>query len=74
MQDFAQQSSLHFMADAYGKGFRRITFQYQPQRKASPASLSFHLTAAEKRDLAIAAGSEINRQQMKLLETWLGQQ
>ena len=74
MQDFAQQSSLHFMADAYGKGFRRITFQYQPQQQASPASLSFHLTAAEKRDLAIAAGSEINRQQMKLLETWLGQQ
>jgi hypothetical protein len=74
MQDFAQQSSLHFMADAYGKGLRRITFQYLPQRKELPASLSFHLTAAEKRDLAIAAGSEINRQQMQLLQTWLNQQ
>lgn len=63
MQDFGQQSSLNFMSDAYGEGFRRFVFQYQPSKKESAASLSFHLTPAEKRDLAAAVLNASNQAQ-----------
>lgn len=62
MQDFAQQSSLHFMADAFGPGFKRISFQYVPTNKESAVGLSFHLTEAEKRNLAEAVHAEVNAQ------------
>jgi hypothetical protein len=71
MQDFAQQSSLHFMEDGYGAGFRRISIQYQPTRKQSAVGLSFHLTEAEKKDLAAAVYSATNQQQFAQLLRWL---
>jgi hypothetical protein len=74
MQDFGQQSSLNFMADAYGKEFRRFVFQYQPSKKESAASLSFHLTPAEKRDLAAAVMNSSNQDQFNQLLTLLGKQ
>jgi hypothetical protein len=74
MQDFAQQSSLHFMSDAYGKGFRRLVFQYKPTKKESAASLSFHLTPAEKRDIAAAVLNDKNREQFDKLILLIKQQ
>ena len=74
MQDFAQQSSLHFMSDAYGEGFRRLVFQYKPSKKESAASLSFHLTPAEKRDIAAAVLNEKNREQFDELISLIKQQ
>ncbi len=74
MQDFGQQSSLNFMADAYGKEFRRFVFQYQPSKKETAASLSFHLTPAEKRDLAAAVMNSSNQDQFNQLLTLLGKQ
>lgn len=71
MQDFAQQSSLHFMEDAYGKGFKRISIQYQPTQKQLAVGLSFHLTEAEKKDLGAAVYSEPNQQQFAQLLRWL---
>lgn len=74
MQDFGQQSSLNFMADAYGKEFRRFVFQYQPSKKESAASLSFHLTPAEKRDLAAAVLNAANQNQFDQLISLLRRQ
>ena len=65
MQDFAQQSSLHFMADAFGPGFQRISFQYVPTKKEAAVGLSFHLTEAEKRNLAEAVHSAVNAKQFE---------
>ena len=74
LQDFSQQSSLHFMADGYGPGFRRISIQYQPTQKQSAVGLSFHLTEAEKKDLAAAVTSEANQQQFAQLLLWIKNQ
>ena len=63
MQDFSQQSSLHYMADAYGPGFSRISIQYQPTQKQSAVGLSFHLTEVDKKDLAAAVTSDDNQKQ-----------
>jgi hypothetical protein len=74
MQDFGQQSSLNFLADAYGKDLRRFVFQYQPSKKESAASLSFHLTPAEKRDLAAAVMNQSNQAQFYQLISLLREQ
>ncbi|NDA60625.1 MAG: hypothetical protein EBX50_01160 [Chitinophagia bacterium] len=71
MQDFAQQSSLHFMADAFGPGLKRISFQYVPTSKEAAVGLSFHLTEVEKRNLAEAVHGEVNVNQFRKVTEWL---
>jgi hypothetical protein len=51
LQDYYQHDQLEYLYDAYGPQFYRICFQYVPSKTDAPASLSFHLTASEKRDI-----------------------
>ncbi len=67
LQDYAQQEQLSFFSDAYGPDLYRICFQYVPSKKNAPASLSFHLTAAEKRDIEIALSTQTNLDQFSKL-------
>lgn len=67
LQDYYQHDQLAFSFEAYGPQFHRICFQYVPSRKEAPASLSFHITAAEKRDIALALKAEDNRKEFKRL-------
>jgi hypothetical protein len=61
MQDYYQHDQLDYLFDSYGQKLHRVSFQYVPSRKEAPASLSFHLTAAEKRDIANALNNELNK-------------
>ena len=63
IQDYYQHDQLQYMFDAYGPQFHRICFQYVPSKKEAPASLSFHLTAFEKRDIGLALDNPENREQ-----------
>ena len=63
LQDYYQHDQLQYMFDAYGPQFHRICFQYVPSKKEAPASLSFHLTAAEKRDIGLALDNPENKEQ-----------
>ncbi len=67
LQDYYQHDQLDYLFDAYGPRFYRICFQYVPSRDDAPASLSFHLTAAEKRDIGKAMDNPVNQQEMKKL-------
>lgn len=69
LQDYYQHDQLAFSFEAYGPQFHRICFQYVPSRKEAPASLSFHITAAEKRDIALALKAEDNRKEFKRLRS-----
>ena len=68
LQDYYQHDALEYMYEAYGSGFHRICFQYVPSKKEAPASLSFHLTAAEKRDIALALDKPANKEQFEKLK------
>lgn len=68
LQDYYQHDQLQYMSEAYGPGFYRICFQYVPSKNDAPASLSFHLTAAEKRDIALALDNPANREQFEKLK------
>ncbi len=61
MQDYAQHDQLDFFSKNYGLNFYRLAFQYVPSSKEAAASLSFHLTAAEKRDIAAALDDPLNQ-------------
>ncbi len=62
MQDYYQHDQLDYLYKSYGPNFYRVAFQYIPSKKEAPASLSFHLTAAEKRDIANALDNPLNRE------------
>lgn len=68
LQDYYQHDALEYMYEAYGPQFHRICFQYVPSKKEAPASLSFHLTAAEKRDIALALDKPANKEQFEKLK------
>jgi hypothetical protein len=68
LQDYYQHDQLEYMYDAYGPQFYRICFQYVPSKKEAPASLSFHLTAAEKRDIRLALDNPTNQEQFERLK------
>lgn len=68
LQDYYQHDQLDYMFDAYGPEFHRICFQYVPSQNDAPASLSFHLTTAEKRDIGLAMDNETNRTEMEKLK------
>ena len=67
LQDYYQHDQLEYLFDAYGPQFHRICFQYVPSKDDAPASLSFHLTAAEKRDIALALDNPTNTEQFEKL-------
>lgn len=71
LQDYYQHDQLEFGSEAYGNNFHRICLQYVPSRTEAPASLSFHLTASEKRDIALALGAPDNRKEFKRLAALL---
>ncbi len=62
IQDYYQHDQLDFLYKSYGPNFYRIGFQYIPSKKEAPAGLSFHLTAAEKRDIANALDNPLNKE------------
>ncbi|MDE3235086.1 MAG: hypothetical protein KGO81_03950 [Bacteroidota bacterium] len=61
LQDYYQHDQLEYFSDSYGKNFYRICFQYLPSKEDAPASLSFHLTAAEKVGILHAMSNELNK-------------
>jgi hypothetical protein len=50
-QEYAQLRELEWFHALYGDGFNRVVFEYQPINKDAAATLSFHLTQREKKDL-----------------------
>ncbi len=59
-QDFHLADELNYFSHAFGPSFSRVLFQYVPTNKDRSASLSFHLTNAEKMDIDMALNNAIN--------------
>jgi hypothetical protein len=60
IQTYYQVEQLDYLSESMGPNFYRFSFQYIPSRKNTSASLSFHLTASEKKDIAASLNSTIN--------------
>ena len=60
LQDYYQNGQLEYLSANYGGNLKRICFQYTATNKDAAASLSFHLTAREKKEIALALDNKIN--------------
>jgi len=60
LQDYYQADELSYAASS-SSNISRVMFQYVPLNKEASASLSFHLTNAEKIDIAAALNDSINK-------------
>lgn len=68
MQDYYQHDAIEYLHRSYGSTFKRVSFQYIPTKEAARASLSFHLTSSEKKDIAASLNDSINMAALKQLK------
>ena len=61
LQDYYQHDQLNYFAETMGDRFQHVLFQYIPLKQDAPASMSFHLTTGEKRDIHGALQDSLNR-------------
>jgi len=60
LQDYYQAGQINYAADFNNK-IQTICWQYIPTQKNAAASLSFHLTTAEKNDVGTAVENQLNK-------------
>lgn len=60
-QEYSHFTQLEWFHSIYGPSFKRILFAYHPANKDAAASLSFHLTQREKRDLKASLNNRENQ-------------
>lgn len=68
LQDYYQRDQLEYLFAAYGPHFHRVMFQYLPSKRDAGARLSFHLTTAEKIDIASALDNPANQREFERLK------
>lgn len=68
LQDYYQNGQLEYLSESYGNNIERICFQYVASAKDKAASLSFHLTAREKAEIAASLKSQVNNQEFGKLK------
>jgi hypothetical protein len=61
LQDYYEKDQVNYMLDAYGSNLVKTTFSYEITPNTASASLSFHLTAAEKKGIANAMNNDANK-------------
>lgn len=59
-QEYQQLRQLERIKAMMGPAFERVVFEYKPRDESHPASLSFHLTQREKRDIVLSLNHASN--------------
>jgi hypothetical protein len=65
LQDYYQAGQTNYASNMFEKKLNTICWQYLPTKANEAAGLSFHLTSAEKNDIAAAVDNEINNKSFK---------
>ncbi|BAV09850.1 hypothetical protein FLA_5903 [Filimonas lacunae] len=71
LQEYYQNDQLEYMYNSFGDHFYRLCFQYVPGNKDAHASLSFHLNAGEKLDIAETLNNPTNSKVFELFSQLL---
>jgi hypothetical protein len=70
-QEYQQLRQLERVKQLMGRQFERVVFEYKPRDEKHPASLSFHLTQREKRDIISSLEHPTNRFSFERMERLL---
>jgi len=71
MMEYFQNDMTSYFVSNSGYPIQKITFQYIPDKKENKASLNFHLTQREKRDIAASLNSKHNQEGFIKLQSLL---
>jgi hypothetical protein len=66
LQDYYQDDEIEYLQNALGNKLQRVSFMYIPKKQESGATLNFHLTASEKKEVKASLHRENN---LKVLES-----
>ena len=67
LQDYYQAGQINYASNNFNNHLNTICWQYLPTQNNAAASLSFHLTSAEKNDVTAAVDNDINTKAFKRL-------
>jgi len=73
LQDYYEKDEINYMLDAFGSQFYKVGFSYEAPQNSVSASLSFHLTAAEKKGIAQAMDDETNNTAVTTIANFLAE-
>jgi len=73
LQDYYEKDEINYMLDAFGPQFYKVGFSYEAPQNSVSASLSFHLTAAEKKGISQAMQDQVNATALKAITNFLDQ-
>lgn len=68
LQDYYQHGQIEYLSNSCKDLLETVCFQYTPKKKGKTASLSFHLTTAEKKEIINSLKSDINTQEKNKLQ------
>ncbi len=71
MQEYNQDDLLSISQNDLKVPFYKLAFQYVPKNELEAATLNFHLTRQEKSDIANALSSNGNRENFKIITTFM---
>ncbi|MBC7887936.1 MAG: patatin-like phospholipase family protein [Ferruginibacter sp.] len=64
-QDYTQSDQYSYLSDSAKYNLHRLTFIYVPKKEERGATLNFHLTAAEKKDVIASFNTKYNQQVLR---------
>ncbi len=67
LQDYAETDQYSYIQDAFDSGLHRITFMYVPGKEDQGATLNFHLSGSEKKDVQESFNNPYNREATRRL-------
>ncbi len=68
LQDYYQAGQLKYCSEIFGDKLQTICWQYLPTKQKAAAGLSFHLTSAEKIDIAASVTNTENKEAFNKLK------
>ncbi|MBV9960696.1 MAG: hypothetical protein JO072_00485 [Parafilimonas sp.] len=69
LQDYYQKDEVNYMLNSYGAKLIKVAFSYEAPPNSVSASLSFHLTAAEKKGIANSLNSSSNIASFQVIDS-----
>ncbi|MEO8567532.1 MAG: hypothetical protein ABI419_00305 [Ginsengibacter sp.] len=71
LQDYFQNDEITYAQDLLDSTIRRVSFMYIPEKKEHGATLNFHLTASEKKEVILSLGRKNNVEAFKQVKSIL---
>ncbi|MEO6290508.1 MAG: hypothetical protein ABIO76_11330 [Ginsengibacter sp.] len=71
LQDYFQDDEITYAQNFLDSNLKRVSFMYIPEKKEHGATLNFHLTASEKKEVISSLGRENNVEAFGRVKTYL---